>query len=69
MKKKTDFQVTIGYKAVLTVNVKADTEEEAKTKSMKEFENYRHFGKNINIEDDNYKTQGVLNMTETWNML
>ncbi len=69
MKKKTEYQVTIGYKAVLTTSVKADSEVDAKAIAMAEFENYRNFGNKIDIQDDNYKVQGVLNMTETWNML
>lgn len=68
-KKKTEYQVTIGYKAVVSVNVKADNEEEAKKKAMDYFNDYRHFGNSANIEDDNYAIEGCLNMTKTWNML
>lgn len=58
-KKKTEFQVTIGYKAVLSVNVKADTEDEAKQKALAEFEKFRHFGNNIDIQDDNFGAYGI----------
>ncbi len=66
--KKTNYQVTIGYRAVITVPVKADSEEEAKEKGLAEFAKSRTFGK-CNLEDDNYKVQGCLNMDETWNAI
>ena len=67
-----NFQVTIGYKAVICIDVKAETEEEAKKKSVALFkeEKERLFRKkNIMLQDDNFKADGVLNMDETWGML
>ena len=68
-----NFQVTIGYKAVINVDVKATTEEEAKKKALQVFKDKEHqkwFNrKDINLQDDTFGTQGVLNMDETWNML
>lgn len=46
-KNLTNYQVTIGYKAVLAVTVKAENEEEAKKKGLEEFEPYRHFDRNL----------------------
>lgn len=42
--KKTNYQVTIGYKAVLTMDVKAENEEDAKKLAIEEFKGYLHFG-------------------------
>lgn len=67
-----NFQVTIGYKSVICIDVKAETEDEAKKKAIAIFskEKDRMFVKqNVNLQDDNYKADGVLNMDETWNML
>lgn len=70
MKKKTNYQVTIGYKAVICVNVKAESEEEAKLLAIDKFEfnRERMYGKNIDLQDDCYRADGVLNMDATWNM-
>ena len=67
-----NFQVTIGYKSVICIDVKAETEDEAKKKAVAIFskEKDRMFVKqNVNLQDDNYKADGVLNMDETWGML
>lgn len=67
-----NFQVTIGYKSVVCIDVKAETEEEAKKKAIAIFgkEKDKMFVKqNVNLQDDNYKADGILNMDETWNML
>jgi hypothetical protein len=67
-KKQTEFQITIGYRAVLCMCVKADNEEQAKQKVLAEFEKVRHFNK-LDIQDDSFRVDGVLNMDETYNML
>ena len=72
MKTKTNFQVTIGYKAVVCVNVKAENEKEAKEKAMEIFKNRKdkiYTRTEIDLQDDNYGANGCLNMDETWNML
>lgn len=69
---KKNFQVTIGYKSVVCIDVKAETEEEAKKKAVAIFgeeKDKMFLKKNVNLQDDNYKADGVLNMDETWNML
>jgi hypothetical protein len=70
-KKKKNINVTFGYKAVITVQVKADNEDEAKQIAQKEFnDKFRLPGaNNIVIEDDSFQVSGVINMDETWNML
>ncbi len=70
MKNKTNYQITIGYKAVICVSVKAENEIEAKQKAIDQFKNkFCHGGaSNINIEDDHYKVDGILDMDATWNM-
>ena len=69
MSKKTNYQVTIGYKAVLSVSVKAENEDEAKKAAIEEFEKYRHFGNKINLEDDSFGPYGICNMDKTWHSL
>lgn len=67
-----NFQVTIGYKSIISIEVKAETEDEAKKKAVEIFnkEKDKMFVKrNVNLQDDEYKVGGVLNMDETWNML
>jgi uncharacterized protein YbjQ (UPF0145 family) len=67
---KTHYQITIGYRAIITIDVKADSEEEAKEQALKIMTTQRDkMFKNgvINLQDDNYKADGVLNMDETWN--
>ena len=67
----TNFDITIGYKAVFSVSVKANTEEEAKQQAINEFVKNRNkmiVGK-VTLQDDNFKVHGVLDVDETWNML
>jgi hypothetical protein len=67
-----NFQVTIGYKSVVCIDVKAETEEEAKKKAiaiMSKEKDKMFVKQNVNLQDDSYKADGVLNMDETWNML
>ncbi len=70
MKNKTNYQITIGYKAVITVSVKAENEEEAKKKGLDLFKDkfQRSGSERINIEDDNFKVDGIVDMDRTWNM-
>lgn len=67
--KKTNYQVTIGYKAVLTMDVKAENEEDAKKLAIEEFKGYLHFGNKIVLQDDSYGPYGVVNLDKTWNQL
>ena len=67
----TNFDITIGYKAVFSVSVKANTEEQAKQQAINEFVKNRNkmiVGK-VTLQDDNFKVHGVLDVDETWNML
>jgi hypothetical protein len=67
----TNYSVTIGYRAVIEVNVKAESEEDARVLALKELEKMRGriASRNLNLNDDYYKTAGVLNMDESWNMV
>ena len=71
MKKKTNYQVTIGYKAVICVNVQADNESEANKKALETFDKQqaKMNGKSVEIQDSTYKVDGVLDMDATWNMV
>lgn len=68
----TNYQVTIGYKSVICIDVKADSEDEAKEKAieiMKKERDKMFNRQNVNLQDDSFKADGVLNVDETWNML
>lgn len=72
MKAKSQYQITIGYKAVITVDVNASSEEEAKKKaleSMKVQRDKMFKVQGFDLQDDNFKADGCLNMDETWNMV
>ena len=70
---KTNYQITIGYKAVICINVKEENEEAAKETALNLFKNYKDkmfSGKSpLELQDDNFKVDGILNMDETWNMV
>lgn len=67
------FEVTITYKAVIAVDVKAENEEDARKLGLQKFKDlerkkwYRR--RDINLQDDTYKVSGAVNMSETWDML
>lgn len=66
---KTNYQVTFGYKAVLTVSVKADNETDAKKQAEQIMKNGIRLDKRINLEDNSYSSDGILNLDKTWNAL
>jgi len=71
--KNQNFEVTITYKAVITVSVKAKNEQDAKAKALEIFtkseRNNWYNKKDIQLQDDCFKATGVLNMDESWNMI
>jgi len=69
---KTHYQVTFGYKAIITVDIKADNEEDAKNEAVEILKINRdkmYRNGNISLQDDNFKPDGILNMDETWNQI
>ena len=67
---KTNYQVTFGYKAIITVDIKADNEEDAKNEAVEILKINRdkmYRNRSISLQDDNIKPDGILNMDETWN--
>lgn len=71
-RKKTNYRITIGYKAVISVEVQANSEDEAKLIALEEFKKRRDnkmYGKNIILEDDLFGVDGVVNQDKTWGML
>ncbi|MFA5195585.1 MAG: hypothetical protein WC401_07285 [Bacteroidales bacterium] len=67
---KTNYQVTFGYKAIITIGVKAENEEQAKkeaTEILKSNRDKMFKANNIDLQDDTFKPDGILNMDETWN--
>lgn len=70
--KNKDYQVTIGYRAVITVDVKANSIQEAKDKAIVRMKKERDkmFGKgDFNLQEDRFAADGVVDMDETWNAL
>ena len=67
----TNYDITIGYKAVITVAIKANSEQEAKERAINEFVKARDkmISGKVTLNDDTFKVHGVLDMDETWNML
>lgn len=68
-----NYQVTIGYRAVITVDVKAESEEDARMKALdlfkkKEREPFCN-SKGFSLCDDRYAADGVVDMDETWNAI
>lgn len=67
------YQVTIGYKAVITVDVYAENENDAKANALdlfREKEQKKWFKRNdVTLQDDTFGAYGVLDMDKTWNML
>ncbi len=67
MKKKTEFQITIGYKAVVNFIVKADDAEAAKKMILdKVREKGIYDGE---LQDETYSAAGILNLDDSWNMV
>jgi hypothetical protein len=70
MKTKTNYQVTFGYKAIITIDVKSDSEGDAKkqaTEILKISRDRMFRANDVTLQDDNFKPDGILNMDETWN--
>jgi hypothetical protein len=68
---KTNYQTTIMYKALVCLNVRANNEEEAKSLSIELMKKGRSrlCSRDIELQDDNFKVNGILNMDETWNQI
>jgi hypothetical protein len=67
-----NYSVTVGYKAVIDISVKANSEKEARefAKSLigiseKKFTKV----KGVEINDSSYDAHGVVDMDATWNMV
>lgn len=70
-KQKTHYCLTVGYKAVLSINVKADSIEEAKKLGLEEMKKVqkRISNNKTDLQDDNFKIDGVVDMDASWNIL
>ena len=67
----TNYQITIGYKAVICADVRAENEEQAKEIALKQLQNFRagaNKGK-LNLQDDTYTVAGVLDMDASWGQI
>jgi len=69
--KKTNYQITIGYKAIVCVHVKAETEKEVKEIALEKFKDKKDkiYKSEIELQDDNFKVDGILDIDASWNML
>lgn len=67
----TNYQITIGYKAVINVSVKAENEKDAKEIAINLFKEQKDkmFRRGVELSDDNFKADGVLDMDATWNLV
>ncbi len=68
----TEYQVTIGYKAVINISVKAESEDDARdmaTAIMSDQRDKMFKKRGVELQDDSFAAYGVLNMDETWNMV
>jgi hypothetical protein len=69
---KTNYQITIGYKAVITVDVKADNQKEAEQAAIELFKKNKDKmfkSESILLQDDTYGAYGLIDMDKTWNSL
>lgn len=66
---KSNYDVTIGYQAVFTVNIKADNEEEAKKLAAIQFDKLNFGNKNIDLAHYNRDVTGVNNVDLSWNLV
>lgn len=68
---KTNYDVTIGYRAVICATVKAESEEQARETALKEFEKFRSGASkgSLQLSDDNFEVVGVLDLDKSWNAL
>lgn len=66
----TNYQITIGYKAVICVDVKALNEEDAKQIALEKFKSAKEkaFSRTVTLQDDNYDAHGCIDVDATWNM-
>lgn len=67
-----NYDVVFGYKAVITVSVKSESEKEAKDLAKILFEKNKDkmFKTNVvTLQDDSYSPDGITNMDKTWNEL
>jgi hypothetical protein len=68
----TNYQVTIGYKAVISISIKAVDEDDAKEQAveiMKKQRDKMFKRQDFELQDDSFAAHGVLDMDETWNMV
>jgi len=68
---KTNYDITIGYRAVICATVKAESEEQAKELALKEFDKFRSSsnGGKLSLSDDSFEIAGVLDLDKSWNIL
>lgn len=65
--KKANFQVTIGYRAIVTFDIKAEDAEQAKKIVLLQVKEIGIY--NGDVQDETYSAAGVLNVDESWNMV
>lgn len=65
--KKIEYQITIGYKAVICFIIKAETKQEAEKIALQKVETIGIYEGDLQYE--NYAVHGTLDMDSTWNMV
>ena len=64
---KTNYEVTIHFQTLLIVQIKANSEEEAKEKARTLVIDKGIYAKNVSVQDNELKVAGALNMDDSWN--
>ena len=71
--KKINYRVTIGYRSIISVDIKADSEDSAKESAIALFKDKElskwYKTNNITVEDDSYGAYGIINDDMTWNTI
>lgn len=66
--KKTEYRITVGYRAVVSYTVKTDDIEQAK-KDILERIKVSGIYDDSDIQDETYGIYGMVDMDKTWNMV
>ncbi len=67
----TNFKITVGYRAVINFDIKAENEADAKKIALEKLHPIRDkFNTRFSsLQGDTYNAYGALDMDNTWNML
>lgn len=67
-----NYQVTVGYKAIISIDINAENEADAKEIALHEIgiiNDRISKRKGVELQDSTYGADGIVNMDKTWNMV